>query len=349
MTTDAISVGLIGYGLAGRLIHVPLLAATPGVRLAAVASSRRSEFPADWPGVTIHDTPEALIADPQVELVVVATPNATHAHWARAAIAAGKNVMVEKPFALSLEEAREILSLASTSKSQLFVFQNRRHDSDYLTIKQIIESGAIGDVTLFESSIERFTPEIQPSWNAPADAGSGIWFDIGPHLIDQALQLFGRPESVFANFASLRSGDGSGAEDWVEAILTYPDKRVVLTMSMFAPAFRTRFRVHGRIASAIKCTADRQGSQYMAGLSPDDPDWGQDPEAAVVSTAAGEETIVQALRGDHRRFYDEVRAAIRGSGPNPTPPTSIVNLMEVLDAGRRSALQGIAVPICSAS
>lgn len=343
MGNDAISVGIVGYGLAGKIIHAPLIANTPGFRLAAVASSRIEEATADLPTATVYADPRDLVSDPSVDLVVVASPNDTHRYWARAALEAGRHVLVEKPLALTLDEANEIIASANRSQGELFVFQNRRFDSDYLTVRQIIESGAIGDVLHFETAIERFTPLVPAHWTKPVRPGSGLWYDLGPHLIDQIVQLFGIPNSLSASFARLREGEG--AEDWVEAILSYDRRRVVLKLGLMVPGHRVRFKVHGDKASLIKAGADRQGSQYLAGNPPGMHPWGIDPDPAIIITPEGEEANIAAVAGDHRQIYAQIHAALRADGPNPTPPRSIVEVIAILEAGIISAREGREVPV----
>lgn len=343
MGDDLISVGVIGYGLAGRIIHAPLIANTPGFRLAAVASSRIKDVTADLPPATAYADPRDLINDRSLDLVVVASPNDTHGHWARAALEAGKHVLVEKPFALTLAEAREVIASADCSPGELFVFQNRRFDSDYLTVRQIIESGAIGDVLHFETAIERFTPSVPAHWTRPARPGSGVWYDLGPHLIDQVVQLFGMPDRLSASFA--RRLEGEGAEDWAQAVLSYDRRRVVLKLDLMAPGHRVRFKVHGDRASVIKAGADPQGSQYLAKCRPGAPPWGVDPDPAIIVTPEGEATTIAATPGDHRKIYAQIHAALRGDGPNPTPPRSILEVTAVLEAAVVSAREGREAPV----
>lgn len=343
MRRDELGVGIIGYGLAGRIIHAPLIANTPGFRLVAVASSRADEVAADLPTAIVHADPRDLVNNPDVDLVVVASPNDSHGYWAQSALDAGKHALVEKPFALRLDEAKQIIASANASAGQLFVFQNRRFDSDYLTVRRIIEGGALGSVLHFESAIERFAPSIPAAWTAPARPGSGVWYDLGPHLIDQVVQLFGLPKSLLASFARLRPG--AGAEDWVQAILSYDRRRVVLNLGLTVPGHHMRFKVHGEKASVIKAGADRQGSQYLARQIPGACSWGIDPDPAVIMTSTGEETRIAALPGDHRNIYFQIHKSLRAGGRNPTPPRSILDVVAILEAGVNSAREGREVPI----
>ncbi|NTW97119.1 MAG: oxidoreductase, partial [Oscillochloris sp.] len=212
-------VGLAGYGFAGKTFHAPLIAETPGLVLFAVASSDPAKVHADWPGVAVLPSPEALCAHPEVDLVVVATPNATHHQIARAALLAGKPVVVDKPFTVSIAEAEDLAALADERGLMLAVFHNRRWDSDFLTLRRLIESGRLGRVVYLESHFDRFRPTVRQRWREQAGPGGGIWYDLGPHLIDQALLLFGPPESLYADIGAQR--DGASTDDYFHVTLRY--------------------------------------------------------------------------------------------------------------------------------
>ncbi len=211
-------------------------------------------------------SPEAAVQHPDVDLVVIASPNATHAPLARLALNAGKHVVVDKPFTLDMQEARELIALAEEKQRLLSVFHNRRWDSDYLGIRQMIEQGTLGAVKHFESHFDRFRPEVRVRWREQNVPGSGLWFDLGPHLIDQALQLFGLPQSVQGNIATLR--DGAEINDWAHVVLNYPAHKVILHCSMLVAGGSSRFTVHGDKGSVIKARADQQESQLLAGVVP---------------------------------------------------------------------------------
>lgn len=207
-----LQVALIGYGFVGKAFHAPLINSVPGLELSVVSSRDADKVHADLPQVQVIADPLEAIRHPQVDLVVIASPNATHAPLAKAALAAGKDVVVDKPFTLDLAEARELIALAEKHGRLLSVFQNRRWDSDYLGVKQVIEQGLIGQVSHFESHIDRYRPQVRVRWREQNLPGSGLWFDLGPHMVDQALQLFGLPLSVQANIATLRAN--AEVNDW---------------------------------------------------------------------------------------------------------------------------------------
>jgi predicted dehydrogenase len=340
--TDPIRVGLVGYGFASKTFHAPLVQAVDGLSLVAVVSRDADKVHADLSDVVVHPSLERMIADDIVDLVIVATPNDTHAPLSRIALETGKHVVVDKPFALDLAEARDLVRIAERADRNLWVFHNRRWDSDYLTVKAAIEGGAIGRVTHFESKIDRFRPEVRDRWREHADPGGGIWFDLGPHLIDQALQLFGLPDRVIASLASQR--DGSRIDDWAHVILTYGERRVVLQGAMLAAGGSARFIVHGTGGSLVKLKVDQQEAQLIAGMRPGQHGWGSDADPLIIYSAGGEQSIPSTL-GDQRRFYDLVGEALRGDGFGPVRPIEALAVMAVIEAGVVSARDGVAMPL----
>ncbi|BBF72191.1 oxidoreductase [Sphingomonas bisphenolicum] len=337
--TERIRVGLIGYGMAGRVFHVPLIRAAPALELAAIVTSRAEEVAALDPAIRCVATTGALLADPSIQAVVVATPSATHAAIAADALRAGKHVVVDKPFALSLAEARALAALARTSGRQLAVFHNRRFDSDYLSVRAAIEEGAIGRVTHCESHFDRFRPEVRDRWREDGSAGSGVWFDLGPHLVDQALALFGRPLAVSADIVALRPG--SVADDWAQVVLRYDGMRVVLHASLHAPdaagGGSPRFAVHGDKGSLIKRRLDPQEGQLIAGMRPDDAGWGIDTDPVEVHDGAGGMALRPAARGCQEQFYRQMAESwATGSAP-PISLDEAVAVQEVIEAALLSA------------
>ena len=335
-----VRVGLIGFGYAGRTFHAPLIGATEGVDLVAIASSRPEEVRAAVGDISVEPSPAALIARDDIDLVAIATPNDSHAPLAHAALAAGQHVVVDKPFALSLDEARGVAMAAERAGRILAVFHNRRWDSDFLSARAAIEAGEIGQVTHFESHFDRFRPEVRDRWRERSGAGGGIWFDLAPHLIDQALLLFGMPEAVAASLAALRPG--AMADDWAHAVLHYRDKRVILHASMLSAGGSARFTVHGTRGSLVKQGADRQEAQLLAGMVPGAAGWGEDADALVLHTADGERTL-PGVSGDQRQFYAQLAAAVRGAAPNPVPPEQALAVMAVVEAGIRASAERRAV------
>lgn len=334
-------VGLVGYGFAGKTFHAPLVAATPGLALTAVASSDPARVGADWPDLAVVPSPAALCARDDVDLVVVATPNTSHYEIARAALLAGKHTVVDKPFTVTLAEAAELTALAAERGRVLSVFHNRRWDADFLTLRRLIDAGALGRVVYLESHFDRFRPVVRDRWRERPGPGSGIWYDLGPHLLDQALVLFGLPAALSADIGSLR--DGSAADDYFHVILRYNALRVVLHGSMLAPAPGPRFVVQGTAGGFVKHGLDSQEDALKAGQRPPVPGWGEDPRPGALTTWEGETPTtreVPAIPGDYPAYYAALRDAILGLGPNPVPPEEAIAVMGLIDLARRSAAEG---------
>lgn len=329
------NVALVGFGYAGRTFHAPLIAACADLRLHTIVTSKPEEARALWPDARAEADFAVVLADPEIDLVVLATPNDLHAPQAHAALEAGKAVVIDKPFALSLDEARGVADLARDRGLLLSIFHNRRWDADFLGLQQQIASGALGDIRTFESHFDRFRPEVRDRWRERAGPGGGIWNDLGPHLIDQALVLFGMPLGVTCELAVLR--EGGQATDWAHAILRYADKRVILHADMTTPAPDIRFAVHGAKASWLKGGLDVQEDQLKAGEVVGGPGWAVDPRpATVVDGGTGARAEVACPSGDYPAYYAAVAAALTGRGDNPVPPEQALAVMAVLEAGLES-------------
>ena len=309
--------------------------------LAAVASSQGEAVRGAVPDARLFADPAAMIAGGACDLIVVASPNDSHARWATAALEAGRHVVVEKPFALSLDEARAVAATAERTGRLLAVFQNRRWDSDFLTVRAAIADGLIGRLVHFESHIDRFRPQVRDRWREGAGPGAGIWYDLAPHLLDQALVLFGLPQAIEADLATLR--DGGKADDWAHALLHYPRHRVIVHASMLVAGGSPRFILHGDGGSAVKPLPDRQEAQLLAGVTPGSPDWGSDPDPLLVWNGEGEQRPVAAQSGDQRGFYRAVADAVAGTGANPVPPVQAIALMALIEAGLRSSAERRAI------
>jgi len=344
-----LKVGVVGYGSVTRIFHAPLISAVPGLELAAIYTSDPSKVAADWPEVAILDSPEALFARPDLDLVVIPTPNATHYPLARKALAAGKHVVVDKPFTLTVAEARSLDRCAQEAGKVLSVFQNRRWDADFMTLRSLLDSGRLGRVMEFESRFDRHAPVVRDRWRERDEPGSGLWFDLGPHLLDQALQLFGVPEAISLDLA--RQRPGALTDDYFQARLQYGQTRVILHASCLAPSPGPRFTVHGSEATFVKYGLDGQEGQLKAGQRPPRPDWGLDPSPGSLSTfkdGALSTRVVPSLPGDYPAYYAALREALLGQGPNPVPAAEAIPTMGLLELGLRSAAEGRTLTVSAA-
>lgn len=344
MNAPSLRVGLVGYGFAGQTFHAPVLASVPGLSLVAVASSKPERVHADWPDVAVAPDADALYARDDIDLVVIAAPNEAHHPLAAAALRAGKHVVVDKPFVLDAAQARELADLARVRGRVLSVYQNRRHDADFLTLRDLLASGTLGRPVYFESHFDRFRPEVRERWRERDVPGAGLWLDLGSHLVDQAVQLFGRPDGLRLDTAALR--DGAVVEDHFHAVLRYDTGpsaplRVVLHATTLAAHAAPRYVLHGTKGSYVKHGVDPQEDALRAGQRPGADDWGVDPQPGELKVAAFEnwfaDHTVPNRRGNYADYYAAIRDAIHGTGPNPVPPEQAIELMELLDQGRRSA------------
>ena len=330
---------MIGFGFVSKTFHVPLLNATNGYEITAVSSSHPADVLAMLPGVDIVSDPKALAAHPDVDLVVIASPNKTHAPLAELAMRAGRNVVVDKPFTITVEEARHLAAVARENDVLLSVFQNRRWDSDFLTIRDVIRQGLVGKIVLFESRIDRFRPDVRDRWREIPGPGAGLLYDLGPHLIDQTLLLFGIPESVQATLAKQRHG--ARTDDFFQLVLRYGEIIATLQAGSLVSGGSARFSLHGDRASVVKQHPDVQEDQLRAGVLPGSPDWGLDPDDAVLyDGATGDTRALKAARGDQRGYYVALREAFQGGGPNPVPPEQGATVMAIIEAALRSEEDG---------
>jgi len=332
-----ITVGVLGFGLAGATFHCPLICAESRLELRAISSSRRGEVAKAFPGVAIHTSAESLIADPDIDLAVVATPDATHASLARAALLAGKHVVVEKPFALSSAEAMALLALARERKRVLTVFHNRRWDGDFKTVAGIVRSGRLGDIKLATLSWDRFRPAVKLGWREQSTDPWGALLNLGPHLIDQALLLFGRPERITADLAVQRREAHS--PDYFSITLQYGSLRVLLSVSILVADARPRFAIYGTRGSFVKYGIDPQEDNLRAGVAVGAPGFGADPESLYGSLTAVDAAAqrIPTEDGDWRPFYAGVAAAIAEGAPPPVDPADALDGLELIELARRSA------------
>ena len=340
-----VRVGLIGYGYVGRTFHAPLVRSVPGLDLTVVASSRPDAVLADLPGVAVVADPVAVATHPDLDLIVIASPNDSHHPLTAAALRAGKHVVCDKPFTLTLAEAEDLACLAEEHGGLLSVFHNRRWDSEVLATRAVIASGVLGEISLLETHIDRFRPNVRKRWRESQGPGAGLWFDLGPHLIDQALQQFGMPETVFADLAVQRSGGET--DDWAHVVLRYNTTRVILHTGLLAAGGGTpRTVVHGTRGSWSKFGGDLQETRLQQGMRPDAPGFGDDPDPGWLYDGSGAKpTPIPAPGANQRDYYVTIRDAIQQGAPNPVPVEQAVAVMAVLETTFESARQGVALPV----
>jgi len=341
-----IDVGLIGFGLAGRAFHAQVIRAVPGLRLAAILQRSGNEAAEKYPDVRVVRTLAELLAIPEIRLVVVATPNVTHAPIARACLEAGRDVVADKPFATTLKEAEELVALAEKCGRLITVYQNRRYDGDFQAIRQLVAEGALGRIVRFETNYDRFRPGLKTgAWRERNGPGAGILFDLAPHLIDHALVLFGVPEAVTADVRRERAA--AVVDDAFDVMLHYPDgMRAVLRSTMLAAAQRPRFVLQGTQGAFFKQTFDPTEINLRNGIVPEKGAWGAEPpeDWGVLTTVDGNGAIVRrcvpSATCDYRDYYANVRDAILGKAELAVKPAYALQVMRVLEMAQESSREG---------
>jgi predicted dehydrogenase len=337
---QAVNVALVGFGRSGRVFHAPLITQVDGLRLAAIVSSRPDEVRKAFPDVRHYQTPDEAFADPTIDLVVIATPNNTHFPIAAAALARGKHVVIDKPFTTSVDDTKTLIGLADKAGRIVSVYQNRRWDCDYLTIKRLIGVGALGDVTYFESRYDRYRVPTG-GWREKKGASNGVWYDLGAHTGDQALCLFGPPLAVMADLAIQRPG--VEMPDYFHVLLRYEKRRVVLSGNFLAAESDLRYIVHGTRASFVKYGTDPQEAALGAGQRPG-PGWGEDPRPGHLRLTDATVQEVRAEAGDYRRYYVGMRDAVRTGAKPPVTAAEGLAVMQLLDIAERSATERRELP-----
>ena len=344
-----IEVGLVGFGLAGRAFHAPVIRAVPGVHLAAILERSGNEAAEKYPDVRIVRSLDELLAMKEIRLIVIATPNDTHYPLARQCLAADRDVVVDKPFAATLEEAISLVQFAKSAGRLLTVYQNRRFDGDFQALRQLVAAGTLGRIVRFETSYDRYRPQLKPgAWRETRRPGGGILFDIAPHLIDHTLVLFGLPEAVTADVRIER--ENAVADDAFDITLHYPNSlRAVLRSSILAAAPRPRFVVLGTIGSFVKQSFDPQEMNLRAGNIPADKPWGYEPEEnwGVLTIPAGdafEHRRIPSASCDYRDYYANVRDAILGLAELAVTPEWSLDVMRLLELARASSHKRCTMP-----
>ena len=351
VSPGSIGVGMVGYGLAGRLFHAPYIAAVDGLRIAAIATSnpeRQAQAAAEHPEATVVGTVDELLASGDVEMVVVVTPNRSHVPIGIRALDAGRHVVVDKPIAMDIPEAETLVEAAERSGRILSVYQNRRGDGDFQTVRALLTDGALGEIDSLEARFERWG-DVGGQWRETAQEAGGPLRDLGAHLVDQSLLLFGGARRVFAQMDRRR--DGSQVEDSTFVAIDHADGvRSRLWSSLIAARTGPRVRIRGLGGEFVKEDLDPQEDQLLAGLRPNDPGFGEDPPErwGRIYRRDGSVTTVPTDRGDYRWFYEGFRDAIRGVAERPVDPVDSIRGLRVLEAAEESARTGAAVTLSEA-
>lgn len=336
-----VGVGLVGYGFVGRNFHAPLIASVAGLALRHIVCRDPAGPQRDYPQAQWSADSAALLADPAIELVVIATPNDSHFPLAKAALEAGKHVVVEKPFVVSVAEGEELIALAAARGCLLSVFHNRRWDSDFLTMRKLIDSGQLGKVYRYEAQYDRYAPLVRQRWreSAAPGAGAGVLFDLGSHLIDQALQLFGVPTSVYADMARQRAG--AEVDDYFQLLLDYHGVKISLHASRLVMQPGPRYQVHGMDGSFVKYGIDAQEAALLRGEGPGHPAWGREAPEQHGSITVERDGVkihgkAESLPGCYEAYYQGMHAAITQGASVPVSAADALNVIRVIACAQRS-------------
>ncbi len=343
-----IHVGLVGYGMSGSVFHAPLIEYLPELTLKTVVSSDPEKVRRTYPTVLVVPTLDLLLADTDISLVVIATPNETHYPLAKQALEAGKHVVVDKPFVLSSQQADELIALAQAHRVLLSVYQNRRWDNDFLTIRHLMETGVLGSISTYEAHYDRYRPVVRNRWREQAIPGSGILYDLGAHLIDQALVLFGMPTTVWADIRAQRTD--AKTDDYFHLVLGYPEHDAILHSGSLVRESGPHFQVHGSKGSYLKYGLDPQEDALKAGQLPNDPEWGHENEAMYgeLTMSVGNLAVkgkVPTLPGHYEAFYEGVAQAIIHGTQVPVSPEDARNTIWVIETARRSHEEQRTLPL----
>jgi scyllo-inositol 2-dehydrogenase (NADP+) len=338
-----VQVGLIGFGLAGQAFHAPVIRGVEGMELACILERKGTKAKDKYPDVRVARTLEELLTDTKIQLCVIATPNDSHFELARACLLAGRDVVVDKPFAPTLAESEEVVRLAAERGRLITVYQDRRWDGDFQTVKKIVQSGRLGKIVEYECRFDRFRLEPKANaWRERADQpAAGILFDLGPHVLDQALVLFGEPRAITASAFCQR--ETSQVDDSFDVCLEYPGLRALGRARIIAYAPGPHFLIHGTKGSFMKYGMDPQEARLRGGNFPDGLDWGADwgvepEELWGTLSLVGEPSVkVKTERGDYRGFYANVRDAIEKNAALEVTPQQALRTMRAIILAHKSS------------
>lgn len=337
-----IKTALLSYGMSGKVFHAPFLNLHTGFELLGSWERSKKLIQEDYPNVKSYPSIDELLAD-DVDLVIVNTPVGTHYEYAKKVLLAGKHAVVEKAFTTTVAEAEELAKIAKDKGLKLAVFQNRRWDSDFKTVQKIINDGVLGDLVEAEFHFDRYNPLLSPkAHKETVNAGAGILKDLGPHLIDQALALFGSPKAVFGDIRMTR--ENSLVDDWIDLVLIYTDFRVRLKAGFFVREANPAYTIHGKKGSFLKPRGDVQEDDLKLGKKPDLASWGTESESlqGLLHTEINGKEVrekVPTLQGNYFSFFDGVYESIANDKTEPVTAQDGVKVMQIIEAAIASAAQ----------
>lgn len=339
MSMQPIKTAIIGYGLSAKTFHIPFIVNLTEFELTAISSSQRDNIANDWPCVKYFETAEALIHTTDAELIIITAPNEAHFSLAKLALDSNKHVILEKPFVTKVNDGETLIKLAAEKKRILSVYHNRRWDGDYLTVKKLISDGKLGDIKHFESHFDRFRPEVRQRWREQSPNGGGILFDLGPHIIDQALQLFGLPNAIAAQCLIMR--EGSANVDYFNLVLHYPDKLILLHADLYSAAPNKRFSIKGTKGSYEIAGLDPQEGRLKAGILPSKTEWAKEsPENYGILYKETSTTSIKTETGGYQHFFLGIANAIQHGTEPPVDAEEALWNIKLIELALESSRLG---------
>lgn len=343
-----VSTAIASYGMSGIVFHGPLLEVHPGFEIKKILERHQSNSEGKHPGAKLVRNYDEILKDKEIELIVVNTPDHLHYSMSMAALNAGKHIVVEKPFTLKSAEADEIIETAKQKELMVSVFQNRRWDGDFLTVKDVIEKGLTGRLVSFESHFDRFRNYIQKSWKEDDSLGAGTLYNLGSHMIDQALQLFGMPAYIFADVRGQRTD--SRVDDTFDIFMHYDHVKCLVRGSYLVKEAGPRYMLHGTEGSFLKYGLDPQESMLKDGQLPDSPNWGEENSelwGVLNQDSDGEDhkQTVETIPGNYGLFYDSIYAHLRNGAPLAVSAESARDVIRIIEAAYKSSQSGKVVQI----
>lgn len=328
-----IQVGLIGYGLSGKVFHAPFVHTMDEYNLALISTSKQEQVYNDFKDVEVVSTPEEIIEEESIELIIITAPNEYHYSLAKKALEKGKHVVIEKPFVVDSTEGKALIQLATEKQLLLSTYHNRRWDSDYLTVKKLIENGELGTITYYEAHFDRYRPLVRDRWRENSVPGAGVLYDLGAHLIDQALHLFGStPKGISADVKAQR--EGATVDDYFHIRLDYDPLQVILHSSSLVRSPGPRFQVHGTKGSFIKYGSDPQEGQLREGETHTHPSWGEEDEknfGVLTNDEFPDGKRIKSETGCYQTYYQQLSQAIRNNAPLPVTAKEGTNVIRIIE------------------
>ncbi len=347
MTFSPIKTAVIGYGFSAKTFHIPFVAALEEFELVAISTSNGDAVANDWPSVQHYAAASELLIKSDAELVIITAPNDVHFELAKQAIENGKHVIIEKPFVTKVADGEELIALAKEKGRVLSVYHNRRWDGDFLTVKKLIEEKRIGEIKHFESHFDRFRPKVRQRWREQAAVGGGILFDLGPHLIDQALELFGVPDAISAECKIMR--EGSTNVDYFNVVLHYPNHLAILHADLFSAGPNKRITLKGTKGSYEKLGLDPQEPRLIEGIQPITPNWADETSENYGRLyCADDSEFVTTETGGYQHYFVQMAEAIRNNTAPPVNAEDALWNIKLIELAMESSRLGQKLPVKSA-